>query len=91
MTDTTAILFAIDGAIAQCAVAKQLCEAQGQSTLPIEGVYASIMTLRALVDTDEAEGGDECPHPAESQEKQLLGGGHFVTTCHRCNDIIDQA
>lgn len=90
------ILFAIDGAIGQCAVGKQLAEAMGQSALPIEGVYTSLMVLRALVEAEAEvpaapDVTGECPHPADRVKRTDVGAGNWFLTCAACNSIIEQS
>jgi hypothetical protein len=89
-----ALLISIDGVLAQCATAKQLYDAEGVSDLPIQAIYAAVTTLRMLVDgepEEDEESSGECVHPESALNVTHMGGGHFVTVCNSCQEIVEQA
>jgi hypothetical protein len=94
MLDTGDLLFALDGVIGQCAIAKLAAEGLGQSSLPIESVYASLMVLRMLIESDAqatpAESGP-CKHPADRVKRTVVGGGNYYLMCQACNEIVEQS
>lgn len=89
----TALLLAIEGLMAQCAVAKELYDAKGVTDAPVQAIYASLQTMRLLI-VQETETADEdtlqngCAH-ADS-ERTEMGGGHFYVLCNDCNEIVEQ-
>lgn len=87
------LLFAIDGVIAQVAVAHRFYEAEGASTLPLDGVVASLSVLRGLVEAQRPGDVDEsgaCAHPDDQLRRQAVGGGGYYIICQACNEMIDQ-
>lgn len=89
------ILFYLDGILAQLAISKQLYEARKIDTSPITSGFASVMSLRNLIDASEPEvevdPDGPCPHPENAQKKTELGGDNWFITCHACNEIIKQS
>lgn len=88
-----AMLIAIDGCMAQCAVAKELYDAKGVTDAPVQAIYASLQTMRLLVEQapEDEDDVDETGHRHVDTERTDMGGGHYYMLCHDCDEIIEQA
>lgn len=88
------LLFYLDGILGQVAIGKHYYESQGMTSLPLDGVAASVMTLRELVEAQGPTVNDEtgeCTHPDGAIKKTLVGGGNYVLVCGACQEIVEQS
>lgn len=90
------MVFVLDGVLGQVEMARAYYEQRGLPTLPLDSMAASLLTARALAQTEaEADAAPvqdgPCQHPADMVKKQLVGGGNYFLMCQLCNEMIEQS
>lgn len=91
MIEKDILLFSVDGVLTQLDLARRVTEDDPTTTSALNAVIASVVTLRALIETEEEhqailDGG--CPHPKEKTTTQRMPDGSLLTMCTQCNEII---
>ena len=91
MIEKEILLFSIDGVLTQLDLARRVTEADITTTSALNAVIASVMTLRALVETEEEHQAvldGACPHPSDKVTSSVMPDGSLMKICHQCEEII---
>lgn len=91
MIEKDILLFSVDGVLGQLELARRVTEDDPKTQSALNSVIASVVTLRALIETEEdhqAALDGSCPHPVGKITETRMPDGSMMRVCHQCEEIL---